>query len=514
LEKAKQLSPDSSEVRFQLAGVLRALKQSDRSREEFKVFEEQKQANLQVNIGTTKAMQANQYLESGDAAHAVEFYREAIREGSQDAKTYYNLALALARIPDRPGERLALQQAIQLDGRLVPALNQLGLLDLEDGKVEDAEKRFKTALSLDPESAEAQSSLGVIYGRQGKSKEAEQFFRRAIENDPHYAQAYVNLGLILAGQDRLTEAEKEIQNAVRIAPEYQRALMALGMVQARLGRHDLAVENLRKVVAADPKSSEAHVNLGIALADGFNLEEALAQFSESVRLAPNSPIARYNKGRALYDLHRNDEAKPELDEALRLAPSYAGPAYLLGLIEKQADHPRASATLMEKVVILEPDNADALYALGQNYLQLGNQAGAVARWKQVLEIDPERAEALYNLSRALAKSDPGEAQRYQVRFTELQQKRHITDRAETLANFAIAAAGARDWAKAVGQLKEALEICGNCRSRADLHKNLGLIYCRSGNVKDGTAELITAKKLKPSDPDIEMALRVLRVSQQ
>jgi hypothetical protein len=36
-----------------------------------------------------------------------------------------------------------------------------------------------------------------------------------------------------------------------------------------------------------------------------------------------------------------------------------------------------------------------------------------------------------------------------------------------------------------------------------------LIYCRSGDLKNGQAELLEAKKLAPDDPDIAAALQVL-----
>jgi Flp pilus assembly protein TadD len=78
-----------------------------------------------------------------------------------------------------------------------------------------------------------------------------------------------------------------------------------------------------------------------------------------------------------------------------------------------------------------------------------------------------------------------------------------------LGNFALAAAGARDWNQAVAQLEEAVEVCGNCRSKADLHKNLGLIYCRSGNLEKGERELRTAQSLKAGDPDITKSLRII-----
>ena len=66
-----------------------------------------------------------------------------------------------------------------------------------------------------------------------------------------------------------------------------------------------------------------------------------------------------------------------------------------------------------------------------------------------------------------------------------------------------------NWNQAVAQLEEAVEVCGNCRSKADLHKNLGLIYCRSGNLEKGERELRTAQRLKAGDPDITKSLRII-----
>jgi tetratricopeptide (TPR) repeat protein len=198
-----------------------------------------------------------------------------------------------------------------------------------------------------------------------------------------------------------------------------------------------------------------------------------------------------------------------LETAVRLAPDNPSALYLLGLIEKQADNAQRSADNLERVVSLEPRNADALFVLGQDYARLGRNADAITRWKRVLEINPQHAQALYGLSRALGTAHAVEAQSYQARFAELQHQRQITDRAETLGNFAIASAAARDWEQAIAQLREALDICGDCRARADLHKNLGLIYCRSGNTKSGEQELREAQKLKSNDPEIQTALTIL-----
>jgi Flp pilus assembly protein TadD len=170
--------------------------------------------------------------------------------------------------------------------------------------------------------------------------------------------------------------------------------------------------------------------------------------------------------------------------------------------------------MLRKAAALDPTNPDTLFALGQQLLRSGDRDGAVVQWRKVIEIKPDHAEALYNLSRQLAKSDPQKAQQFQGRFDTLQSQRRIMDRAQTLGNFGLSAAAAHDWPQAIAQLKEGLQACGQCSALALLHKNLGLTYCRSGDLKNGLAELLEAKKLTPQDPDIEQAIRFVNSAQK
>jgi len=209
------------------------------------------------------------------------------------------------------------------------------------------------------------------------------------------------------------------------------------------------------------------------------------------------------------DLRRNEEARSELEAAVRLDAKNSAALYLLAVAEKQLDDAAASAETLQRVVILDPRNAEAQYLLGQDLAKLGHETEAITHWRRAVELNPENAEALYNLTRHLSKSDPATAKHYQERFAELQNKRRITERADTLGNFALASANARDWSQAVAQLEEAVRVCGNCRSKADLHKNLGLIYCRSGKLDKGERELRLAQSLKPDDDDVRKSLEII-----
>ena len=287
------------------------------------------------------------------------------------------------------------------------------------------------------------------------------------------------------------------------------ALTALGMVESRTG-DAAAMTTFRKVVALDARSFDAHLNLGIALADAGRSEDALAEFSEAVKLAPDQAAPHYNKGRVLGQLHRYAEALPELQRTCVLDPASPDAWYRVGIARRELKQYNEAVTALQKALQLAPENADASYLLGQSYQSLGKMDDALAAWRGALQSDPKNQQALYSLVRALAKRDPAESARYQAQLEGLKAKRSEKEQAETLSNFAIAAARESKWDDAIAQLRQAIQICGDCSSLAQLHKNLGLIQCQAGRFTDCGTELRVALGKMPGDPEILKALEILK----
>lgn len=354
--------------------------------------------------------------------------------------------------------------------------------------------------------AQAQNSFGMIRGQAGELQDAEQLFRQAAESDPAYFEPHLNLAMLMAGQRRFPEASQQAEAAVRLAPSNVNALTTLAMIRTRLGQTGDAISIFRKIVAVHPDSAEAHLNLGIALADGSDLPLALEEFTTAVRLAPRTAAPHFNRGRVLVDLRRYSEAKTELDIANKLEPDSANILYRLALAERRLENYSRSAELLRKVITIDPQNTEAHTLLGQDLARLEKSSDAVAQWKKVLQMDPENTQALYGLIRALSGSNSEELKMYQERYAAIQEKNRVLERVQTLSNFAIAATNSKDYPKAIGQLTEALRLCGNCRVLPILHKNLGLIYLRAGNFVDGERELRTSLSLDSKDVETQSAL--------
>ena len=98
---------------------------------------------------------------------------------------------------------------------------------------------------------------------------------------------------------------------------------------------------------------------------------------------------------------------------------------------------------------------------------------------------------------------------YQDRFETVQREQQLADRVSELGNLAIEAANAQNWPQAFEKMNEAIQLCGNCRQSAHLHKNLGLFYGRAGNIDEAKKELRTALELEPNDSDVRNALAAL-----
>lgn len=83
------------------------------------------------------------------------------------------------------------------------------------------------------------------------------------------------------------------------------------------------------------------------------------------------------------------------------------------------------------------------------------------------------------------------------------------DRVQQLGNFALEAANAQNWSQALEQMTEAIRLCGICPQSAHLHRNLGLLYGRTGRFEEAKKELHSALQLDPQDADAQKALSVL-----
>jgi predicted CXXCH cytochrome family protein len=158
------------------------------------------------------------------------------------------------------------------------------------GRLEDAERAYRTAMKVQPSFIPARTSLAAIYNYQRRNDEAEKLLREAAEIYPQGADIHYNLALLLAeSEGRLAEAAEAAGKAVALAPRHARMRYNYGLMLERLSRYDEAEEQLREARRLDSRSTETLYALVILLRGRQKWREALPLAEELARVAGGDP---------------------------------------------------------------------------------------------------------------------------------------------------------------------------------------------------------------------------------
>lgn len=122
--------------------------------------------------------------------------------------------------------------------------DDVALLYLSRGMVNNAVRHFAISAALKPDSAAAHFNLGTAQAQAGRFEAAVASFRKSLELRPDYALAHGNLGRVLLAQGNQAEAMTHLQEAVRLDPSNPRSLLGLAEALAARGDYEIAIDTL------------------------------------------------------------------------------------------------------------------------------------------------------------------------------------------------------------------------------------------------------------------------------
>jgi Tfp pilus assembly protein PilF len=141
----------------------------------------------------------------------------------------------------------------------------LALYNQRIGNYEEALTHYRAVLAQG-DSAEVHNNIGLINLEQARSDDAIREYQRAIALDPKYVKAHNNLGVVYMRMNRPADAASEFRVALSIDSRNVESIVNLALLQKAAGRPAEARDLLRRAVAIDPSSAGSHYNLAV-LAD-------------------------------------------------------------------------------------------------------------------------------------------------------------------------------------------------------------------------------------------------------
>ena len=193
---------------------------------------------------------------------------------------------ALARASE---EYVALEMAVA--ERPEAHLN-LSTFYLRQGMTREAEAALQTALRLDPRNVPARVNLADLYRTQGREAEGEKALAEAVRLDPRAAEAAHALGLLYVRQGRRDEALTLLERAYTLIPRVPRYGYVYAVALHDAGSVDRAVAVLTAVHAAWPADADTLAALAMFERNRGNLRAATAWAEKLAALRPDDPGAR------------------------------------------------------------------------------------------------------------------------------------------------------------------------------------------------------------------------------
>ena len=305
------------------------------------------------------------------------------------------------------------------------ANHNLGLLAVSVNKADAALPLFKTALEANPKIEqfwlsyidalfkEKQFENAKLVIEQAKTQgvakeklnslEAQLSPKTQIENVNSTSPSQQQLSNLLEHYQagRLDDAEKLATSISQDFPKHQIAWKVLGAIFGQSGRTVEAENAYQTVVVLNPQDPEAHNNLGGTLQQMGRLDEAQVSYKQAIALKPDYAEAYNNVGGALKELRRLDEAEASLVQAIALKPDFADAHYNLGNILQELGRLDEAEASLTQAIALKPDYVDAHNNLGITLQKLGRLDEAQASYTQAISLKPDYAEAHDNLGSTL-----------------------------------------------------------------------------------------------------------------
>jgi tetratricopeptide (TPR) repeat protein len=288
----------------------------------------------------------------GKTSEAIAWMEQALEKNNKD----FNLRLFYARmLTDEKrfdDARRQFEILITEAPNNTDVLYALGLLYLQDNRLDESAVYFQRLSGFDDRAEEASYYLGRIAEEKGDLEKAAGWYQ-SIQQGGNYFDAQIRLGMIIAKQGKLDEARKHLKNIHADSTEQKNILVqaegellveekryddamlvynqalensvdpdllyARAMLADKMDRLDILEQDLKTIIAQDPNHATALNALGYTLADRTNrYAEAYEFIRKALELQPGDFYILDSMGWVLYRMGRLEESIEYLNKALKL----------------------------------------------------------------------------------------------------------------------------------------------------------------------------------------------------
>ncbi len=207
------------------------------------------------------------YDDLGDVDRAVQEYQQALRVENKNTVIHLNLAVSFIKKNEFKKAAEELDIAIKLDPESVEPHAIKALLYSLQNNIDESNREYELALKnaskLHPQDIGIYKNLGLLYLQQKKLNAAESIYRLILDLFPSDAQAHFYLANIYDQLDKKRNVEEELRKSLQLKPDYHEALNYLGYMYVEANKNLEEAENLiKKALELQPDNGAYVDSLG------------------------------------------------------------------------------------------------------------------------------------------------------------------------------------------------------------------------------------------------------------
>lgn len=328
-------------------------------------------------------------VRKGDIAAADQILEGQARNNPIEADVRIGYARILIESSHTMQARLQLDKVLRLDPDSADAIFMLGLLDLNEDRIADAERRFRSLTLSKDRAVDAHYYLGRIHEQRGELSKALDEYAR-VSSGQQVLDAAIRRADMLAKLGRLPDARATLEQLRRQYPQLAaRFYLAEGQFLISADDVDEALLVYNRAIREFPGHPDLLYARSLAHERNHDIAAAEADLRAVLAVEPADARALNALGFMLtVHSQRFDEAETLIGKALALTPDEPSVIDSMGWLRFRQGRPNEAVSLLAKAYDSFPDPEVAAH-FGEALWATGDRARAEAVWGRALQAAPD-----------------------------------------------------------------------------------------------------------------------------
>ena len=338
-------------------------------------------------------------VKKGGIAAADQVMDSVLKNNPDGNEVRLGYARLLIESDQRAHGREQLEKLLRDQPGNVDAHFNLGLLDIDDRKLDEAEAHFQIVAKTPERVGDAEYFLGRVAELRHQPKQALAHYEK-VSNGQQGLDAAVRRAAMLAKLGRLDDARAILETLRdQFPPLADRFLMAEGEILLEAGAYDQALELYGDALKDTPDDTDLLYSRSLVYERMNRVGESEADLRKILDKAPDDARALNALGYTLLvHTDRLDEADKLVSKALLLTPDDPAVVDSMGWLRFRQGRPQDALPLLQKAYSQFPDSEVAAH-LGEVLWAVGSKDQAHSLLTQAAKADPDNTQLRDTLKR-------------------------------------------------------------------------------------------------------------------